>query len=251
MSKWKSIFGAAAILAVVQAAAPANAGSGDAPTVVELFTSQGFYSCPAAEAFLTELADKEDLVALEWHVDYWDELVYGYAGKWKDPFSSRDNTHRQQIYNQSIRGQGGVYTPQMIIGGRLEAVGSQRGSVQTAIQRTRAEAPAKLGVTIIPKADKGMVVHVDGKDARPASIWLIRYDHAHTTVVKSGENKGKTLTSRNIVRGVERVGAWKGRSTKVELASLSLAENQGCAILVQGEKPNRHGPILGAANCPR
>jgi len=245
---WKPTSLLAAIL--LAATGPANAGADKAPTVVELFTSQGCYSCPAAEKFLTELADRKDLVALEWHVDYWDELVYGFAGKWKDPFSHPDYTRRQQTYNVAVRGQSGVYTPQMVIGGRYEAVGSRRTDVNRAIRRARAEAPSKLGVDLAYGAEAGLMVRIKGAERRAGTVWLIRYDHAHTTRVKSGENKGKTLTSRNIVCGKQRIGAWTGKPVKIDLADLKLGPNQGCAVLVQAAKPLDTGPILGAANCP-
>jgi len=246
---WKFVFAAAALGAALFSSQPATAQSSQSPTVVELFTSQGCYSCPPAEALLTELADRKDLVALEWHVDYWNDLVYGFAGKWKDPFSHADYTRRQQVYNMSLRGKNAVYTPQMVIGGRLETVGSQRGNVLDAINRTRAEAPAQLRVSVAKKS-AGLSVTIDGPDKRAGAVWLIRYDHAHTTKVKSGENKGKSLTSRNIVRSAERIGDWTGKPFKIDLASAGLDSNQGCAILVQNEKSRGPGPILGAANCP-
>ena len=95
------------------------AAAEEVPTVVELFTSQGCYSCPPAEAFLGELAKRSDVVALEFHVDYWDDLVYGSAGQWKDPFSDPAYTRRQQVYARGIPG-GRVYTPQIVVDGRLE-----------------------------------------------------------------------------------------------------------------------------------
>ncbi len=245
----KSLLTAIALGAALTGPAAALAQSDQSPTVVELFTSQGCYSCPAAEAFLTELADRKDLVALEWHVDYWNDLVYGFAGKWKDPFSHADYTRRQQVYNLAIRGKGAVYTPQMVIGGRLEAVGSNRDTILRNIQRTRAEAPAALQVSVAKKAG-GLAVAINGPEQRKGGVWLVRYDHAHTTQVKSGENKGKSLTSRNIVRATKQIGTWTGQPLSINLASANLGPNQGCAILVQGEKPRGPGPILGAANCP-
>ena len=107
---------------------------GGTPAVIELFTSQGCYSCPPAEALLGDLIeanDPDNLVALEFHVDYWDSLVYGSHGSHKDPFSSADNTLRQRLYNHDgdLRGQRGVYTPQMVVNGRYAAVGSKRRTV--------------------------------------------------------------------------------------------------------------------------
>ena len=245
---WKT---AVTALALAAGTFGQSAAAGEKPTVVELFTSQGCYSCPAAEAFLGTLADRKDLIALEFHVDYWDELVYGFSGKWKDPFSSPDNTRRQRSYNINIRHQSGVYTPQMVIGGRYEAVGSRREAVHHAIRRARADAPAKLDIEVLRRAASGYDVRINGDEPRPGKVWLVRYDHAHTTRVKSGENKGKTLISRNIVREVREIGDWAGRSRKIVLKQLTLAENQGCAVLVHADQPQWPGPLLGAGLCPR
>ncbi len=98
-------------------------------TVIELFTSQSCYSCPPAEAYLGELSEEENILALEYHVDYWDRLNYGCYGRWKDVFSTPEMTERQRQYNVKIRNTGNVYTPQMVIDGRTEAVGSRRREV--------------------------------------------------------------------------------------------------------------------------
>jgi len=246
---WKSTAGAIVLALSIFSPTPGNAET--KPTVVELFTSQGCYSCPAAEAFLGKLADRKDLIALEFHVDYWDELVYGLAGKWKDPFSSPENTERQRAYNVNIRRQSGVYTPQMVIGGRYEAVGSRRDAVYAAIRRADAEKSTALDIKIERRGDRGLRIGIGGNDPRPATVWLVRFDHAHTTLVKSGENKGKTLTSRNIVRAARKIGVWTGRRRQIDLEEIKLAENQGCAVLVQGSAPRWPGPVLGGQLCPK
>lgn len=98
-----AVIGIASLVTVNQ---PAHADSAKHPVVLELFTSQGCYSCPAAEAFLGELIEaRDDIVALEWHVDYWDRLVYR-GSSWKDPFSDASFTERQQTYAAQLRGRG-------------------------------------------------------------------------------------------------------------------------------------------------
>ncbi|MBT6117497.1 MAG: DUF1223 domain-containing protein, partial [Rhodospirillaceae bacterium] len=92
--------------------APALAG--ERPVAVELFTSQSCYSCPPAEAFLNQLAQMKEVVALEFHVDSWDQIVYGGAGQWKDVFSQKAWTDRQRAYAQAISRGGRAYTPQMV-----------------------------------------------------------------------------------------------------------------------------------------
>ena len=133
MSHVKTFCAAFAVMLVTGVFSPASAQNSP-PVVVELFTSQGCYSCPPAEAYLAELAERTDIVALEFHVDYWDSLTYMWHGQWKDPFSSPQYTARQRDYNVAIRDQSGVYTPQMIIDGRYEAVGSRRPQVADDVQ---------------------------------------------------------------------------------------------------------------------
>ena len=140
----------------------APAGSAGGPAVVELFTSQSCYSCPPAEAFLGDLARRDGVIALEFHVDYWDDLVYGRAGKWKDVFSSPEYTRRQQGYNLNIRGRGQVYTPQMIIDGRAEAVGTRRGDVTWKIESVFRDNRPRLTVTVSAHPGGGLGVTVDG-----------------------------------------------------------------------------------------
>ena len=222
------------------------ADAGDGPTVVELFTSQGCYSCPPAEALLGELADQDGVLALEFHVDYWDELVYGSAGKWKDVFSSPAYTQRQRAYNVALRGRGSVYTPQMIIDGRAETVGSRRRAVQKAINvAARVANPAMVSVTA--RQDGGYDVSVQGRSAWPAAVWLVVFDEETVTRVTAGENKGKTLPSHHVVRNLARLGDWNGEAASFQVPAGSRQEGQGCAILIQDDQA---GPILGAASCP-
>ncbi len=238
----------AAALLVAAAVSPAAAGPAERPTVVELFTSQGCYSCPPAEAYLGELAQQPGIVALEFHVDYWDDLVYGLAGKWKDPFSSPDHTERQRRYNVEIRRTGSVYTPQMVIGGAIEAVGSRRADVGRAIARVEQRSAVRPTVAVERKGPRRYTVAVAGKTgAPPAAVWLVRFKRNVTTKVRSGENKGKTLTSRHIVSSVEKIGDWAGRPLSLDIALPGLGAGEGCAVLVQSPRP---GPILGAAYCP-
>ena len=218
--------------------------------VVELFTSQGCYSCPPAEAFLAELADEPDIIALEHHVDYWDSLVYGTAGRWKDPFSSPEATARQRDYNLAIRRKGAVYTPQMIIDGRLEMVGSRRAQVLTSLGLPGAR---ELDVRLAVKTSgRGLAIDIVGPDQTPGGqsvpLTLVIYDKSHVTEVTRGENRGKTLTNRNVVRRLTEIGNWHGGATRLGIDNLVLEPGQGCALLLQERNA---GPILAAANCPR
>lgn len=243
----KSIAVAGLLVGLPLSLAPAQGTSpGDGAIVVELFTSQSCISCPPAEAFLGELvgADGEDILALEWHVDYWDNLNYGAAGRWKDVFSDPAFTARQRQYNQSLRGRGNVYTPQMIVGGLAEAVGSRRDEVREAIAKARGTGYA-VDVAVSATAD-GLQIAVEGDHGDDASIWLVNFDLEQTTEVLRGENKGKTLTNHHVVRTMQRVGDWSGSAITINAAD-NRGSGQGCAVLVQTEAL---GPLLGAATCP-
>ena len=222
---------------------PARAGG---PTVIELFTSQSCYSCPPAEALLGELVERENLIALEFHVDYWDDLVYGSAGKWKDIFSDPAFTARQRAYAARIRNSG-VYTPQVVVDGVVQTVGSRRGRVLRLLERSgRATKPVRVSVE--PASQGGFTVSLESTAGRAsAAVLLARYDLRHVTAVKAGENKGKTLTNHHVVRELRKLIHWTGKPLEIPLADVRLGPNQGCAVIVQAHD---QGAILGAAACP-
>lgn len=223
---------AALVLGSAQAE-PAN------PVAVELFTSQGCYSCPPAERLLAELSKRGDVIALEWHVDYWDDLVYGGAGSWKDPFSSHDATVRQYAYNEAIEGRRRAYTPQMIVAGRKGMVGSDRGRVEDQIRRAR-KRPVEVALDVTAGGDGRIVVTADGAEA---TLWRVDFLKTHLTQVLRGENKGKSLESHHIVRSRTKLG----RTGDDPIATKAPKDGEGCAILAQiGDV----GPILAAAYCP-
>ena len=237
----------ALILSAIAAVSTATAGDRNGAVVVELFTSQGCYSCPPAEKFLGDLSEQKSVIALEFHVDYWDDLVHGGDGKWKDPFSKPAYTQRQRIYNQRIRGTGNVYTPQMAIDGKLEAVGSRRIPVLSAMREAESARRDSVGINVTMASGKVRQVELDAAGQGVGSVWLIRFIKAKETRVRSGENKGKALLSHNIVTEVQKIGTWAGKPASFAVKNFALAEGEGCAVLVQD---NRQGPIFGAAQCP-
>ncbi len=242
------LFTAAAVVAVPQALAPSEVKSN--PTVVELFTSQSCYSCPPAEAFLGELVEaRPDVLGLEFHVDYWDRLVHR-GSKWKDVFSSPESTRRQRVYNVRIRGRASVYTPQMVIDGTAEAVGSNRGDVLAAVSRASGQGQA-VDVSIDDDG-AGLRVSIDGVTAEDATIWYVAYLRQHTTEVLRGENKGKSLTNHNIVREFRPIGEWRAEAVSRDLGDNDMPPDHGCAVLVQtvNSDDSVPGPILGAGVCP-
>ena len=251
LPRGRTAAGRAAILLAAAAATatallwggPARAGG---PTVIELFTSQSCYSCPPAEALLGELVDQKGLIALEFHVDYWDDLVYGSAGKWKDLFSDPAYTLRQRRYANRIRNSG-VYTPQVVVDGVVQTVGSRRGRVMRLLERSAGiDKPALVSVR--PAPEGGFAVTVESKAGRPAAaVLLARYDLEHVTAIEAGENKGKTLTNHHVVREFRELAHWTGEPLEIPLEDLRLGPNQGCAVIVQAHD---QGAILGAAACP-
>ncbi len=223
------------------------ADAGEQPTVVELFTSQSCYSCPPAEAYLGELAKRDDIIALEHHVDYWDQLVYGSAGRWKDTFSSPEATDRQRRYNKHIEGRGYSFTPQMVFDGKTEAVGSRKRTVNRRIKEAQKNAGERVAVSVTSPPQGGLAITVGGAVAGNAGIWLLRYKNQQAVQPTGGENKGKNLVNHNIVREVRRVGDWTGQAATVEVADYTFEEGFSCVVLIQTERP---GPIIGAARCP-
>ena len=230
----------ATLLAAFTAGAdqPVPAIVDEMPVVVELFTSQGCSSCPPADHILGKLAQRHDVLALAFHVDYWD-----YIG-WKDPFASKISTERQYSYGHAL-GLNMVYTPQMVIGGTHDAVGSDEGSVSQAIETDAGR--AKLKLAVVRDAKGGYKVEIPAGTANaPATVWVALFDHAHKTPVQRGENSGTTLTEFNIVREWRKIGEWNGQAVEIALnLTPESDEYDACAILVQ---EGGYGPIRGAAS---
>ena len=237
-SRLKRLAFVLAVAAGLGPAAGSVAAAEEALKVVELFTSQGCSSCPPADALLAELADRENILALSLHVDYWD-----YIG-WKDPFASPLHTQRQRVYSQ-VFGKRYVYTPQMVVNGALEMTGSDRATV---LERIAAVPPADR-VSLAVRDDGAGKVTVSvprTADAEDATVWLVFYDNEHVTAVKRGENRGRTIRNRNVVRGFQRIGMWHGQAMElpVMISELSPDGGDSCAVLLQSQ---RTGRILAAA----
>lgn len=224
---------------------PATAGT-TGPVVAELFTSQSCSSCPPAEKLFSELAEREDVIVLEWHVDYWDRLVHGRAGAWKDPFSNPDYTARQRQYNRALRGTGGAYTPQAVINGAAETVGSRRGDIEQLLTRTP-HAMAPLMISTDGDATRVEIGTFDVPLNRPAEIYQLTLLPEQSTSVPRGENRGVHLFSRNVVLDAAQIGTYSGEALSLEFKTPSA--EHGCAIIIQEKRGNRLGPILGASYC--
>lgn len=226
-------------LATVLALPTANL---QAAPVVELFTSQGCYSCPPADEFLAAIIEQlPDVVALEFHVDYWDDLVYGSAGTWKDPYSQAAFTLRQRQYNAAaLQGRPGVYTPQMIVNGATAAVGNRREAVLAALKK---DAPGRR--IEINRIDGEYEISVAAGHTQ-TTVWLAYFDRHQVTEVVAGENKGKTMENHHVVRSFAEVAQSNGESLTLRVAA-SDDPNVGCAVLLQDHSLQN---MTGAAYCP-
>ena len=205
-------------------------------TVAELFTSQSCSSCPPAEAFFSELAENENLLTIEWHVDYWDKLVHG-GSKWKDAYSQQAFTERQRSYNASLRGTRGVYTPQAIVNGKLETAGNRRSAVNDLLENT-----PKLSIPV--QIEDGFA-KIAASQA-DVEVLFVRLLKQHETDVKGGENKGRKLHGKNIVLDAQILGQTGQNATEYKLPSVGQGET--CAVLIQSID-GEVGPVLGAAKC--
>lgn len=238
----KSISLLAVLLAAALAVLPAAAGEIriNPKAVVELFTSQGCSSCPKADAKFAELQGRQDVIALAWHVDYWD-----YIG-WPDTFGAAENSDRQRAYAESW-GSSRIFTPQLIVNGLKGVVGSRDNDVEGALADAKLELPVNLEL----KGDMLKVSVAAKPGSGSAMVWLITYkDHA-AVVIERGENAGKTIDYTQIVTGKQMLGAWEGAEgtvLKLPLSELSANGSNGAVILVQSDKDGLPGPILGAAS---
>ncbi len=205
------------------------------PVVVELFTSQGCPSCPRADAFLQELAARDDVLALAMHVDYWD-----YIG-WKDSFGSPQYTARQRAYAKA-RGQRMVYTPQMIINGVDQVVGTHTLDVVDVIDRNKSRAPyVSLEVT---RDGSQLSIRATAEEPLPdrLTVQLIRYRPQARVDIERGENAGRSINYVNIVTTLEVLQQWD-TNQPLELQA-SVIGNEPVVILLQHEG---NGPVAAVA----
>jgi hypothetical protein len=219
------------VLTMAPAAAAVTGGLSDHPTVVELFQSQGCSSCPPANANINAIADRPDVLALSFAVTYWDQLG------WKDTFGSPRWTARQWDYaNQAGRGQ--VATPQVIVNGGPTIVGSDRHKLDALI--AQAGAP-RGGPELI--VESGILKLGAAPRAKSSIVWLVRYDpRVREVPIRSGENGGRTLPHRDIVRELTKLGSWNGAAATFRLPPPG-EQGLASAILVQ---QGTGGPITAA-----
>ena len=199
------------------------------PTVVELYQSQGCSSCPPALKNVAAIADRPDVLALTFAVTYWDQLG------WKDSFASPAYTQRQWDYARGLH-HDQVWTPQVIVDGRRDVVGTNAGEIGDLLAKA-----SRPGAPALTLAAHSVVIGAGTAPAAGAEVWLVRYDPRTIQVaVKAGENEGRTLGHRNVVRQLVSLGRWRGSRATYSIAP--APDGLSTAVLVQP----RGGPILAA-----
>ena len=241
------VFAAAAICTASMTPLPASAGEPRA--VIELFTSQGCSSCPAADKVLGELSRDPTLVTLSLPVDYWD-----YLG-WKDTLALHGHSNRERAYADT-RGDREVYTPQVVVNGIMHVLGSDKAAIEQAIAQTRqSAAPLMLPVTIAV-ADGKVSVNVPAANGENASaeVWLCPITGKAQVAIERGENRGHTLAYTNVVRRWVKLGDWSGKAETFSLpmaeladADFSLRDIDRVAVIVQSGVAAKPSLMLGAA----
>jgi hypothetical protein len=232
------ILGGTMALLLAAACGASAAPATQSPVVVELFTSQGCSSCPPANANLATVSDRPGVLALSFGVTYWD-----YLG-WKDSFARPEFTTRQYNYERTLH-KATAYTPQMVVNGETDLVGSEIGDVEQAIDGERTAAANRPAASVPAIALAAGAVEIGAASAPDggADIWLVRYDPNIIQVpVARGENGGRTLPHKNVVHELVRLGGWGGDAKHFELPA--AADGLKTAILVQSAYG---GEIIAAA----
>jgi len=236
MIKHRTLYGfAQGIAAVVFASTLSATAHAENSVVVELYTSQGCSSCPAADAVLKSLKNRPNVIALSLNVDYWD-----YLG-WKDDLALPGNTTRQRKYAKMMRSRH-VYTPQLMVDGKMDVIGSRRSQVDSAVESFASNRDEALIDASINGGNVSLAVSAETPEDRDAIVWLVGYDDSIVKDVGGGENRGRSIEYSNVVREWRQVGRWNGKSP-LNLEVPRPSGQGGIAVIVQeGEV----GPILGA-----
>lgn len=211
--------------------------------VVELFTSQGCHSCPPADKLIGEFAKGNEILALSWHVDYWD-----YLG-WKDVFASKSNTERQYRYAKSLH-ERQVYTPQAVINGRAHAVGSNRKEISKTINGFEDSSQGMIVPINAKMTNESIKITVaNSAVAADATLYMVFFNKEHKVAIKQGENSGKTLSYHNVVHNIQTLGMIKSNGLEMEfpVADMKRHGYDGCALILQkNDVEGNPSAIIGA-----
>jgi hypothetical protein len=225
-------------LTLLPVSAPAAAPAG----VIELFTSQGCNDCPPAEVLMGQLARAPGVIALSYHVTYWDALG------WHDRFGLPESDERQQYYVTQLR-LPSAFTPQAVIDGRVSAIGSDQMSIEAALSKGQPTLPIELTL------DQGRVrIALPAAAARlpaPLQVIFIGYEPRALTEVGAGENAGRKLQEYDVVRTYRRIGLWQGGAAQFSVPLSSLPQGAtGIAVLLQEPQGGIAGAAALAADAP-
>jgi hypothetical protein len=227
--------------AVIASAVTARAG--ETRAVLELFTSQGCSSCPPADRLVGQLANDPSLIALSVPIDYWD-----YLG-WRDTLANPAHSARQRAYARA-RGDGQVYTPQIVVNGTADALGSDQAAIERAITQTDHKTDAMSLPVTLAVNNGALNVSVAVADKAPAAeVWLCPIAKSVPVAIGRGENRGRSITYHNVVRNWLKLGALGASqsSWNIPIAQIKAEGIDAAAVMVQEGNHERPGIILGAA----
>lgn len=246
MSRWTGALGACLVVAFSHTAS-ATSTQTQPRAVVELFTSQGCSSCPPADQIIGDLAKDPSVIALSMPVDYWD-----YLG-WKDTLADSRFSARQKAYSQ-MRGDRDIYTPQAVVNGATQVIGSDATKIKTEIDNTRKGAASVMSVPVsVSVSGKHVNVSVaastEASSSNHGEVWICSVSKSVPITVGRGENRGRELTYYNVVRNWLKVGDWNGSAANwsVPLENVSRDGVDAAVVYVQDGSRDRPGPMRGAA----
>ncbi len=241
----RSLLGGAVALTAISGSVPMVQAQHEivsGPVVVELFLSQSCGQCIPAIEHLTKLAAKKDVIALSWHVDYWNDMKTR-NGQWVDPFSNAAFTMRQRHYNEHIRRKSSVYTPQMVIGGAHEAPGAKTNKVEQLMEEVRTRNNV---ATIETRLVDDEIIFDIKKPLVGGDAYLVTFLPYIQTDIDSGDNAGQTVHEINVITDVQTLGIVPIGGT--QLSTRIPDEDTSCALIVQ--EPDQ-GSIIAATYCPK
>jgi hypothetical protein len=245
-------FASTSFIAVFLVAGFASARGAEPRALLELFTSQGCSSCPAADKLLGELTGDPSLIALSVPIDYWD-----YLG-WKDTLASPAHSARQRAYAR-VRGDRQVYTPQIVVNGSTHVLGSDRAAIEHAIVQTDQKSsvmslPVLLSIGGGTSNAQILNVRVESAENEHAAgeVWLCPLARTVAVEIDRGENRGRSITYHNVVRNWVKLGDWSGTKSDwhVPLSQIATGDADAAVVMVQEGSHDKPGIILGAAYLP-
>jgi hypothetical protein len=235
-------FPAGLLLAGVMTAGLSGSASAEPRAVIELFTSQGCSSCPAADKLLGEFVKDSSVIALSLPIDYWD-----YLG-WKDTLASPLHTAKQRAYARS-RGDREIYTPQAVVNGAVTVIGSDKSDIDEAIAQSHGRAMT-LPVRLTASAGKLTISVPDAKDGpTKGEVWIYGVATTVPVAIGRGENAGRTVTYYNVTRRFVKLGDWDGKAASWTIPADQIRGDgvDSAAVILQGGNSDKPGFMLGAA----